>query len=106
MKDSKIRYSNCEVFVKERGKIEELTKWDKRRWKKGRTGPTSKQAGKAGEAVRNKRSGSHDRVGSAMAHLQGLVHIPIEAHTPASALTHRAAVGDTGVQKVSRNWGP
>lgn len=56
--------------------------------------------------MRNKRSGSHDRVGSAMAHLQGLVHIPIEAHTPASALTHRAAVGDTGVPKVSRNWGP
>lgn len=59
--------------------------------------------------MRNKKSGSVNRVGSAMAHRQGSLHTPIEgqAHPPkdTSAHTHRAAVGDTGVQKFPGTGG-
>lgn len=50
--------------------------------------------------MRNKKSGSEDRVGSAMAHQQGSVHIPIEgqAHTH----THRQAHTRTGLSLVTQ----
>lgn len=63
------------------------------------TGPASKQAGgEAGEAVKNKKSGSDDRVGSVKAHEQGSLHMSIDDQAHPGA--HRSAVGDTGVQSI------
>lgn len=89
------RYSNGCVFVKERERNRKITRTDKRRWEKGRIGSTSKQVGKAGEAVRNKKSGSVDRVGSAMAHhQQGYCIYPSRArHTLPNTLKRTHAQG-------------
>lgn len=66
--------------------------------------------------MRNKKSGSDDRVGSSMAHQQGSLHKVYPAcqrrpgththtHSTQAHTTHRAAVGDTGVQKFPGTGG-